>query len=90
MRVLVRQSTLNALGLGSLDFLGLSWRDRRNVAARCMAAEGNTSVLSLLELNNQRATAGIEYVADAPAPQVIRSAPKKISRINPRLRVAVR
>lgn len=61
----VRQSTLNQIGQGHLDFASLPWSMRRDVASLALRAQGDTNAAMLLELNNPIACNSIVYIRDA-------------------------
>jgi len=65
MTLPIRQSELNAVGFTGY-FPGLSYNERKQVAAMTLNRVGRKQDAFLLEINNVLAVRGITYVADVP------------------------
>ena len=61
----VKQSTLNAIGYGYVDFPSLTWSQRRDLASLALRAQGQEQAAMLLELNNPLACNSIVYIRDS-------------------------
>jgi hypothetical protein len=60
----IRQSELDAAGLGNVRFASLGYHDRKSVASQVLLAAGRRQEAFLIQINNPNAVASIVYVDD--------------------------